>query len=176
MLRIGDFSKLSLVSVKTLRYYDELGLLKPVRVDDATGYRSIQRISCPGSTASWRSRTSACRWGRWGNCSGTVSRQRRSVGCSGSKWPRSKTGPWSMCHPRAQRFRGPATRGHDKHSTYLLLGNPVPSPAAKASTSSRNVRLLLQRLFAARCVLPISSSISVQIPRYSLRRSARVRR
>ncbi len=39
MLRIGDFSKLSLVSVKTLRYYDELGLLKPVRVDEFTGYR-----------------------------------------------------------------------------------------------------------------------------------------
>jgi DNA-binding transcriptional MerR regulator len=28
MIRIGDFSKLSRVSVKTLRYYDEMGLLK----------------------------------------------------------------------------------------------------------------------------------------------------
>lgn len=39
MLKIGDFSRLSLVSVKALRYYDELGLLKPVRVDECTGYR-----------------------------------------------------------------------------------------------------------------------------------------
>lgn len=39
MIRIGDFSKLSRVSVKTLRYYDEVGLLKPVAVDDFTGYR-----------------------------------------------------------------------------------------------------------------------------------------
>ncbi len=39
MFRIGDFSKLSLVSVKALRYYDELGLLKPERVDEFTGYR-----------------------------------------------------------------------------------------------------------------------------------------
>lgn len=39
MIRIGDFSKLSRVSVKTLRYYDEKGLLKPVSVDRATGYR-----------------------------------------------------------------------------------------------------------------------------------------
>jgi DNA-binding transcriptional MerR regulator len=39
MIKIGDFSKLSLLSVKTLRYYDELGLLKPVRVDNLTGYR-----------------------------------------------------------------------------------------------------------------------------------------
>lgn len=47
MLRIGDFSKLSLVSVKTLRYYDELGLLKPVRVDDTTGYRYYSADQLP---------------------------------------------------------------------------------------------------------------------------------
>jgi len=39
MIRIGDFSKLSRVSVKTLRYYDATGLLKPVHVDPFTGYR-----------------------------------------------------------------------------------------------------------------------------------------
>ena len=39
MIRIGDFSKLSRVSVKTLRYYDEMGLLKPIAVDTFTGYR-----------------------------------------------------------------------------------------------------------------------------------------
>ena len=39
MLKIGDFSRLSLVSVKVLRYYDELGLLRPARVDEFTGYR-----------------------------------------------------------------------------------------------------------------------------------------
>src|SRR5262245_21915487 len=39
MLKIGDFSKLSRVSVITLRYYDELGLLKPAQVDRFTGYR-----------------------------------------------------------------------------------------------------------------------------------------
>ncbi len=42
MIRIGDFSKLSQVSVKTLRYYDELGLLKPVQVDRFTGYRMYE--------------------------------------------------------------------------------------------------------------------------------------
>ncbi len=42
MIRIGDFSKLSLVSVKTLRYYDELELLKPVQVDALTGYRMYE--------------------------------------------------------------------------------------------------------------------------------------
>jgi effector-binding domain-containing protein len=39
MLKIGDFSRFARVSVKTLRYYDELGLLKPVKVDEFTGYR-----------------------------------------------------------------------------------------------------------------------------------------
>ena len=39
MIRIGDFSKLSRVSIKALRHYDEMGLLKPVAVDRSTGYR-----------------------------------------------------------------------------------------------------------------------------------------
>lgn len=39
MFRIGDFSRLSQVSVKALRFYDEVGLLKPTYVDRATGYR-----------------------------------------------------------------------------------------------------------------------------------------
>lgn len=39
MLKIGDFSALSQIPVKTLRYYDERGLLSPAHVDAATGYR-----------------------------------------------------------------------------------------------------------------------------------------
>ncbi len=38
MIKIGDFSKLSLVSVRTLRYYEEMGLLAPIEVDRFTGY------------------------------------------------------------------------------------------------------------------------------------------
>src|SRR5918998_3626456 len=39
MFRIGHFAKLSQVSVKTLRYYDERGLLRPMHTDLDTGYR-----------------------------------------------------------------------------------------------------------------------------------------
>jgi DNA-binding transcriptional MerR regulator len=39
MFRIGDFSKLTNVSVKALRFYDDVGLLKPTYVDRDTGYR-----------------------------------------------------------------------------------------------------------------------------------------
>ncbi len=37
--RIGQFSKINRVSVKTLRYYDEAGILKPSYVDQENGYR-----------------------------------------------------------------------------------------------------------------------------------------
>ena len=39
MFKIGDFSKLAQVSVKTLRYYGKLGLLRPSWIDRFTGYR-----------------------------------------------------------------------------------------------------------------------------------------
>jgi effector-binding domain-containing protein len=47
MFRIGDFSTLSRISVKTLRYYDEIGLLKPVEVDRFTGYRYYSADQLP---------------------------------------------------------------------------------------------------------------------------------
>lgn len=47
MIRIGDFSSLTRLSVKTLRYYDETGLLRPLRVDPATGYRYYSASQLP---------------------------------------------------------------------------------------------------------------------------------
>lgn len=38
-MQIRDFAKLTSVSVRTLHYYDEIGLLKPGFVDPDTGYR-----------------------------------------------------------------------------------------------------------------------------------------
>ena len=37
--KIGEFSKITGIPVKTLRYYDEIGLLKPEIVDKFTSYR-----------------------------------------------------------------------------------------------------------------------------------------
>ncbi|UHA73696.1 MerR family transcriptional regulator [Paenibacillus sp. 481] len=39
MFKISEFSKLSKVSVKALRFYDQMQLLKPAHIDDVTGYR-----------------------------------------------------------------------------------------------------------------------------------------
>ena len=39
MFRIGEFSQIARVSGRLLRYYDSIGLLRPQRIDPATGYR-----------------------------------------------------------------------------------------------------------------------------------------
>lgn len=39
MFTIGMFSKINKITTKTLRHYDEIGLLKPEHVDTFTGYR-----------------------------------------------------------------------------------------------------------------------------------------
>jgi DNA-binding transcriptional MerR regulator len=39
MLKIGDFSRLGQVTVKTLHHYDELGLLRPNHIDAFSNYR-----------------------------------------------------------------------------------------------------------------------------------------
>jgi len=39
MYKIGVFSKMNRITVKTLRHYDDIGLLKPCQVDETTGYR-----------------------------------------------------------------------------------------------------------------------------------------
>lgn len=40
MLSIGEFASIGRVSVRMLRHYDAIGLLRPARVDPNTGYRS----------------------------------------------------------------------------------------------------------------------------------------
>ena len=47
MLKIGEFSKLSRVSVRMLRHYDEIGLLKPAEIDRFTEYRYYREDQLP---------------------------------------------------------------------------------------------------------------------------------
>jgi DNA-binding transcriptional MerR regulator len=47
MIRIGEFSKLVQLPVPTLRYYDQVGLLKPIEVDRYTGYRYYSASQLP---------------------------------------------------------------------------------------------------------------------------------
>ena len=47
MFRIGDFSRLTQVTVKALRHYDSLGLLKPAHTDQFTSYRYYSAAQLP---------------------------------------------------------------------------------------------------------------------------------
>jgi DNA-binding transcriptional MerR regulator len=46
MIKIGDFSRMAQVSVRTLRLYDEMGLLKPAHIDRFSDYRyySVEQL------------------------------------------------------------------------------------------------------------------------------------
>jgi len=47
MLKIGDFSKLSRVSIRMLRHYDDIGLIVPESIDEFTGYRYYSEAQLP---------------------------------------------------------------------------------------------------------------------------------
>ena len=47
MLKIGDFSKLSRITIRMLRHYDEIGLLCPESTDKFTGYRYYSEAQLP---------------------------------------------------------------------------------------------------------------------------------
>jgi len=47
MLKIGEFSRLGQVTIKTLHHYESLGLLQPVHIDPSSGYRfySVEQLT-----------------------------------------------------------------------------------------------------------------------------------
>ena len=47
MLAIGEFSRLTHLSIRTLRRYHDADLLVPATVDDATGYRYYSADQIP---------------------------------------------------------------------------------------------------------------------------------
>jgi DNA-binding transcriptional MerR regulator/effector-binding domain-containing protein len=47
LVSIGEFSRMTHLTVKALRHYDAQGVLRPRRVDDATGYRSYHVSQVP---------------------------------------------------------------------------------------------------------------------------------
>jgi DNA-binding transcriptional MerR regulator len=46
-LSIGDFSRMTQLTVKTLRHYHEVGLVVPARIDPSTGYRYYSPAQVP---------------------------------------------------------------------------------------------------------------------------------
>ena len=48
-MSIGDFSRMTFLSVKALRHYHEVGLLPPAEIDPATGYRRYEAAQVPAA-------------------------------------------------------------------------------------------------------------------------------
>jgi hypothetical protein len=48
LVSIGDFSRMTFLSVKALCHYHEVGLLPPAEIDSDTGYRRYQWTSSCG--------------------------------------------------------------------------------------------------------------------------------
>jgi DNA-binding transcriptional MerR regulator/effector-binding domain-containing protein len=57
LLTIGRFARWSGLTVKALRHYDDVGLLRPAHVDDWTGYRWYERSQIADALAIRRLRT-----------------------------------------------------------------------------------------------------------------------
>jgi DNA-binding transcriptional MerR regulator len=47
LVSIGDFSRMTFLSVKALRHYHEVGLLPPAEIDPETGYRRYEAAQVP---------------------------------------------------------------------------------------------------------------------------------
>ena len=47
MFQIGEFSRIARVSGRLMRYYDQIGLLRPDHVDQTTGYRYYSAAQLP---------------------------------------------------------------------------------------------------------------------------------
>jgi MerR HTH family regulatory protein len=89
LLKIGEFARVGQVSIATLRYYDQYGLLKPNALDPDTGYRyysldqlarlnrilALKELDFPWNRlpGSWR-RTSP-----WSTCKGCSNSSRRKL-------------------------------------------------------------------------------------------------
>src|SRR5262245_65544848 len=49
LLGIGDFSRMTFLSVKALRHYHDVGLLLPAEIDPGTGYRRYAITQVPAA-------------------------------------------------------------------------------------------------------------------------------
>jgi hypothetical protein len=70
LVPIGDFSRMTHLSVKALRFYHDQGLLEPARIDPQTGYRYYDPGQVPLAQVIRRFRDLACRWARSGRSCG----------------------------------------------------------------------------------------------------------
>jgi DNA-binding transcriptional MerR regulator len=79
--RIGEFAKLGGVSVKTLRFYDEVGLLRPGSVDPLTRYRGYraEQLQDLAAIVTLKDLGASLREIRFALCKGEPAKKRRQL-------------------------------------------------------------------------------------------------
>ncbi len=53
LMKIGQFAEISGIPIKTLRYYDTIGLFTPAHVDPSTNYRYYSQAQLQEIERSW---------------------------------------------------------------------------------------------------------------------------
>ena len=81
MFSIGEFARLGGVSARTLRHYDEIGLLRPATVDPGSGYRGYTAAQLGELNRIMALKELGLPSPRSGGCSGE-SRSTSSTACS----------------------------------------------------------------------------------------------
>lgn len=97
MFRIGEFSKIAQVSGRLLRYYDQIGLLKPISIDAQTGYRARAGAGSISTSASrplsgrvssqciWHRRAHRCRSSSRWTRAGDIRYDRVALSCHAAR-------------------------------------------------------------------------------------------
>ena len=109
LLTIGDFSRMTHLSVKALRHYHDVGLLEPAEVDRSSGYRLYDASQVPVAQVIRRFRDLG-HAGRRGKVGPRRPGRRRPATRSSwptssawrSSWPRPRR-PWPRCGPYWKR-------------------------------------------------------------------------
>ena len=91
LLKIGEFAQISDVPTKTLRYYDRIGLFKPVHVDPSNDSRYYSPDQLPRITRILTLKDLGSRWSRSAGFWKTTCRCPSCAACSASRESRSRS-------------------------------------------------------------------------------------
>lgn len=111
MFKIGEFSKLTMISIKMLRHYDEIGLLAPETVDSFTGYRyySARQLEAAGKIQALKSMGFGL-----ANDPGDP--------CAVRRRGKAFAATWRYASPRCGRNRGPRRPARDPRKHHRTIG------------------------------------------------------
>ena len=158
MFTIGDFARHGRVSVRMLRHYDAIGLLRPAQVDPATGYRSYAAAQLARLNRVIALKDSASPWSR---CRTILDEKvaRRSCaaccGCAGPSWrPRWPPDAARLAQVEA-RLRSIEREGHMPTDDVVIKRIPAVRVAELTATAAsfepEDIGPVIQPLYGELC-------------------------